>query len=156
MSIHGLNISPPAGFDVSEVMVTLRGPSVQALHEPRARQSQHPIRANLIVHRRTLPSSASLDLLCGEACAELLSSVDQLTNLETGGFTFSDGADGRVIQFDFSAGPAATVRQFQVLRLDGDTFSTLTLTVNRSTLTDELRDHYFASLQTLGSPGDRP
>lgn len=150
--LHDLQFTPPADFAVSEVMVTLRGPNVDTLQDPRILQPQRAVRPNLIVHRRILSGAATLDLLCGEMCAELLSSIDQLQNLQTDAFTFADGADGRVIQFDFSAGRAASVRQYQVLRLDQLVFTTLTLTVSKNTLTDAVKDRYFAALASLGTP----
>ena len=150
--IHGLPFSPPPDFGIAEIMVTLRGPSVAGLKDPRALQPQRAIRPNLIVHQRALPAESTLDLLCGEMCAELLTSIEQLENLQTAPFPFADGADGRLVQFDFAAAKAMTVRQFQALRLDGNIFTTLTLTVSTTTLTDEVRDRLLASLASMGTP----
>lgn len=148
---HGLAFSPPNGFEVSEVMVTLRGPDVSALREPRAMQPQFPIRPNLIVHRRPSPEGATLEMLTAEMCAELLTTIDGLQDLNTEALKFSDGEDGGLVTFNFPAGKAMTVRQFQAVRIDGAQLSTMTLTVESSTLNDAAWAGYQATLASLGA-----
>jgi hypothetical protein len=147
---HGLTFAPPPGFETSEVMVSMRGPDVSALKEPRAVQSQFPIRPNLIVHRRPAPKDASLEMLAGEMCAELLTTIDGLKDLNTEPITFSDGAEGSLVSFDFPAGKAMTVRQFQAIRLAGEELWTMTLTVDSATLNDASWAPYKATLTSLG------
>jgi hypothetical protein len=148
---HGLPFEPPTNFDVSEVMVTLRGPDTAALREGRALQPQFPVRPNLIVHRRPAPAGAELDLLTAEMCAELLTTIDGLRDLKTDEVTLRDETPGRMVSFDFPAGKAMTVRQFQVVRLDADTLWTMTLTVDSAILTDELWASYEQTLLSLGA-----
>lgn len=150
---HGLSYEAPAGFEPVEVMVTLKGPPVDDLKDPRALQKQFPIRPNLILHRRGVQPGASVDMLCGEICAELVSSISGLSNLLTGPFSFADGAEGMLVSFDFPAGKAATVRQFQAMRLDGETFTTATLTVDASTWTDARQEQLFGSIASIAAPG---
>jgi hypothetical protein len=147
---HGLSFEPPAEFDVSEVMITLRGPDTSALKEARALQPQFPIRPNLIVHRRPAPEGGELDLLAAEMCAELLTTVEGIKDLKTEEVTLKDDAPGRLVSFDFPAGKAMTVRQFQLLRLDADALWTMTLTLDSASLTDELWASYEGSLLSLG------
>lgn len=149
--VHGLNFAPPKDFDVSEVMVTLRGPDTSALREARALQPQFPIRPNLIVHRRPAPDGAELDLLTAEMCAELLTTVDGIKDLKTDELTLADGAAGRLVSFDFPAGKAMTVRQFQAVRLDDAALWTMTLTLDSASLTDELWSAYETALKSLGA-----
>ena len=150
---HGLTYDAPAGFEPVEVMVTLKGPAVDDLKDPRALQKQYPIRPNLILHRREVRPGATVDMLCGEVCAELVSSISGLSNLLTGPFEFSDKSEGMLVTFDFPAGKAATVRQFQAMRLDGDSFTTATLTVDASTWSDAREEQLFGSIASIGAPG---
>lgn len=150
-SVHGLPFAPPEGWAVTEVMVQLKGPPVDELKDPRMMQSQYPLRPNLIVHRRQIPTGADLDMVAAEICAELVHSIEGMRDLSTNELAFADGHAGRVVQFDFPAGKAATVRQFQALRLDDDVLTTLTLTVDATTLNDERKDSYFQSLASAGS-----
>lgn len=151
-SVHGLPFQPPADWSVTEVMVQMKGPPVDDLKDPRMMQSQYPLRPNLIVHRRQLPGGADVDMICAEICAELVHSIEGMRDLSTEALTFVDGQEGRVVQFDFPAGKAATVRQFQALRLDDSVLTTLTLTVDATTLNDERKAAYFKSLASAGAP----
>lgn len=146
MAIHELPFEAPAGFEVSEVMLTLKGPAVDDLVDPRMLQKQRAIRPNLIVHRRPIADAATLDLVVAEMCAELLTSIPSLQDLKTTPFTFADGAKGSVVQFDFAAGKAAAVRQFQAVRVDAGALVTLTLTVDHTTLNDATLARYMQSL----------
>lgn len=152
---HGLSYDAPAGFEPVEVMVTLKGPATDDLKDPRAMQSQFPIRPNLILHRREVRPGATVDMLCGELCAELVSAIDGMKNLATGAFAFADDAAGMLVSFDFPAGKAATVRQFQAMRLDGDVFTTATLTVDASTLTDDKKERFFDAIGSIAAPEPR-
>jgi hypothetical protein len=150
-NVNGLSFDPPAGFDVSEVMVTLRGPDTSALKESRALQPQFPVRPNLIVHRRARPEGAELDVLAAELCAELLTTIDGLKDLKTEEVTLADDVAGRLVSFDFPAGKAMTVRQFQVVRLDDQALWTMTLTIDSAVLTDDVWAAYERSLLSLGT-----
>lgn len=149
--VHGLPFVPPEGFLVSEVMVSLKAAPRTDLKDPRVLQPQHSIRPNLIVHRREIPAGANVDMVCGEICAELVNSIEGMKNLATERFSFLDGASGRVVSFDFPAGKAATVRQYQALRLDDCVLTTLTLTVDATTLTHDVKERYLTSLASAGS-----
>lgn len=151
--IHGLKLDLLPDFSVDEVMVSMRGPSVQDLKDPRMLQKQLPVRPSLIVHRRIVGTAAALDMLVGEICAELIGSIQGMENLRTEPFAFDDGAAGTLIVFDFPVS-MARVRQFQVARLDGGALTTLTLTVDAVTLTDKLRETYFKALASTRAPSN--
>lgn len=148
--ILGLRFDVPAGFQTDEVMLTLKGPEVD-LKDPRMMQKQQPVRANLIIHRRSVGGSPALDMLCGEICAELISGVEGIQNLKTDTFQFADGTAGRQVSFDFAVKHGA-VRQFQVMRLDGAMFTTLTLTVDPSHLNERTQEAYFKALASVAAP----
>lgn len=143
-----LPFSPPNGFDLGEVMFSFRGPEVSDLKDPRAMQTQTAVRPNLIAHKRPA-SGADIEMLTAEMCAELLTSIDNIEDLATDGLTFSDGNEGRLVSFTFPAGKVMRVRQYQALRLDGETLTTLTLTVDGATLTDGRLETYMSSMKSL-------
>lgn len=133
-------------------MLSLRGPAVGDLKDPRMLQKQSPVRPSLIVHRRVVGTEASLDLLCGEVCAELVNSVEGMQDLRTEAFPFEDGVKGSLVVFDFSVKHGAHVRQFQALRLDGPVLTSLTLTVDAVTLNDKAKENYFKALASTRAP----
>lgn len=149
--IHGLTLNLPEGFSADEVMVTLKGPPASHLKDPRMLQKQHPVRPNLIIHRRLINGEADVELLCGEICAELVSAIDGMQNLSTKSFAFADGAQGMLVSFDFPV-KQATVQQHQALRLDGAVFTTLTLTVDASTFNDKSKEDYFSTMKSVQPP----
>ena len=131
-------------------MFSFRGPEVSDLKDPRAMQTQTAVRPNLIAHKR--PSQgADIEMLTAEMCAELLTSIENIEDLATDGLTFADGNEGRLVSFTFPAGKVMRVRQYQALRLDGETLTSLTLTVDGATLTDALLETYISSLKSLAS-----
>jgi hypothetical protein len=144
--LNGLRFDPPGDFQPDEAILSLSAP-MPALKAPLAVQKQLLVRPNLIVHRRLVSASASVPMLCGEICAELAAAMPTMENLATAEISFKDGARGMLVSFDFAAGAAnAKVRQFQALRLDGPLFSTLTLSVDATTLNDELTKHWLSVL----------
>ncbi|MBI5498433.1 MAG: hypothetical protein HY904_25755 [Deltaproteobacteria bacterium] len=155
---QGIQFNPPPEFGVDEVMLTLKGAPVAGLKDPRMLQKQTPVRPNLIIHRRVVGSAATVEMLCGEVCAELVSAVDGIKGLGTQAFAFDDGGRGMLVVFDFPAGTLATVRQFQALRLDAGVLTSLTLTVDSTTLNDTLRELYLRSLASMKppAPASRP
>ncbi len=145
-----LPFDAPPQFELSEVMVSFRGPDTAGLKEPRAMQRQFPIRPNLIMHRRPAPD-ANLEMLTAEMCAELLTTIDGIKDLSTEALTFADGAEGSLVSFDFPAGKAMTVRQYQAVRVDEGQLSTLTLTLDSSTLNETSWATYQKTLASLGA-----
>ena len=105
---------------------------------------QLTVRPNLMVHRR--PAKGTVELLCGEICAELVSSIPGMESLVTGHFKFADGVQGMLVSFDFPAGGDARVRQLQAMRLDVEQLTTLTLSIDATTLNDASYQRYLASL----------
>lgn len=149
MLFDGLELQPPADFQVEESMLTLRAPP--GVSEPRMLQKQIPVRANLIVHRRRVGANATLALLAGEVTAELASTVIGLRNLTTEPIKFDDDRDGVIVAFEFPLRDVAGVRQFHALRLDGEIFTDVTLTVDGTTLNDAAKQKWLAVLTSAAA-----
>jgi len=135
---QGLTFETPDDYGFDEAMLTLRSTAADELKEPMMLQKQWPVRSNLIIHRRVVHEDATLELLAGEICAELVSSVAGMENLAMERFPFADGAEGMIIAFDFALTKKvnAAVRQYQALRLDDQRLTSLTLTVDRNKMTE--------------------
>ena len=140
MRFHGLSFEPPAELVAEEALLTLRAPPGPS--DPRLLQKQIPVRANLIVHRRRVGAEATLALLSAEVSAELASTVVGLRGLASEELTFADGVRGVIVSFEFPMREVASARQFHALRLDGDTFTDLTLTVDGLTLNDATKNKW--------------
>ena len=148
-TIHGITFEPPPEFVTEEVMMSMRAPPQPDLKVPLATQRQLAVRPNLIVHRKTVSPDATLELLTGEICAELMTSIGEMQNLTTERFAFDDGTPGIIIAFDFIAPQLATIRQFQAVRLDrGGSLTTLTLTVDLSKLNEAAKLTYLKCLSS--------
>jgi hypothetical protein len=144
MHVHaGLRLDPPADFVVDQTMISFRAPP-PVVGDPRVLQKQTAIRPSLIVHRRDVGLLAPLEILAGEVTAELVSSVAGLSGLSSETFTFADGAVGIIISFDFAAAEVGTARQYHALRKDDAVLTTLTLTLDKLTLTEETRSRWLA------------
>lgn len=138
MQIHSVTFDPPEGFTPEETMVSLRQEG-----------SAHP-GPSLIVHSKKARTGAGLEVLTGEAVAELSQSVPGLTQLTQGKITFDDGAVGVLLGYDIPAtSPANVLRQYHVLRLDNGRVTALTLTVPSAGLDDAATDRYLKSLISL-------
>lgn len=138
-SFQGISVETPDDYGFDEAMLTLRSSAADELDEPMLTlKKKFPVRSNLIIHRRMVHEEATLEMLSGEICAELVSSVAGMENLAMERFTFADEADGMMIAFDFAlAKVKAEVRQYQALRLDDQCLTSLTLTVDRNKMTKQ-------------------
>lgn len=149
----GMQFDPPESFQLVETMLSLRAPARQELADPRLVQGitkkQTIVQPNLIVHRRKAKSGADLESLVGEACAEFVRSLVRLENMDKQDFAFNDENPGFLVMFDFPTKESQTLRQYHAFRLDGDKFTTLTLTVDGATLTDDIEETYLDSLASL-------
>jgi hypothetical protein len=147
MQIAGLTIDVPADLTPDQAMLSLRAPS-PARPDPRVLQKQTSIRTSFIVHRRDVGAAAELGVLAGEVMAEFATSIAGLSALTTESLSFIDGAPGIIVSFDFGAVEVGTARQFHALRKDGSVLSTLTLTVDKLTLNEEKKAHWFSVLSS--------
>jgi hypothetical protein len=149
MLFSGLSLDLPAGFAADEAMLSLRAPTpAKSLVAPVA-QKQTPIRPSLIVHRRLVGPDVPLEMLAGEVCAELASSIVGLTQMATESFAFKDGAPGFLVGFDFPAAEVGTARQYHALRKDGALLTTATLTLDALTLTPAAKATWLATLASI-------
>lgn len=140
-TLRGLTFDTPQGFEPDEAVLSFRAP-MPALSTPLAMNKTLTVRPNLIVHRRVVADGASIEMLTGEICAELANAMSSMENMATAEMKFKDGAHGMLVSFDFAANEHAKVRQFQALRLDGSLFTTLTLSVDATTLNDATMKHW--------------
>ncbi len=149
----GMQFAPPESFQLVETMLSLRAPVREELADPRLVQGiinkQTTVQPNLIVHRRNTKPDADLEALVGEACAEFVRSLVRLENMDKQDFAFNDDHPGFLVMFDFPTRESQTLRQYHAFRLDGDKFTTLTLTVDGATITDDLEETYLDSLASL-------
>ncbi|MCC6808100.1 MAG: DcrB-related protein [Deltaproteobacteria bacterium] len=140
-TLRGLRFDAPNDFSPDEAILSLRAP-MPDLKTPLAMNRALTVRPNLIVHRRMVADGTSVEMICGEVCAELASAIPSMENMATARMKFKDGAVGMLVSFDFAATEHAKVRQFQALRLDASLLTTMTLSVDATTLTDELTKHW--------------
>jgi hypothetical protein len=148
-NLAGLAFDPPAEFLPDEQLVSFRAPPPD-LKSPMLLNKQLTVRPNLMVHRR--PAGGSIEMICGEICAELVSAIPGMDNLVTGHFAFADGVQGMLLSFDFPANDAR-VRQFLAMRIDNGMLTTLTLSVDGATLNEAAQKRYLGSLASARAEG---
>lgn len=151
---QSLQFELPDNFSSDEVILSFRAPA-PTLNTKLTLNKQLAVRSNLLVHRRMLDSETTIEMVCGEVCAELVSSIPSLENLASSRFEFADGAQGMLVLFDFAAGDQARVRQYQAMRLDGVSLSTLTLSVDGTTL-DQAQHNQYLNLLSRAVQAKRP
>jgi hypothetical protein len=153
MPVHaGLHLALPPEFTIDQTMVSFRAPPPTA-GDPRVLQKQTPIRPSLIVHRRDV-GDVALEILAGEITAELVQSVGGLSGLTTEALSYDDGDLGIIISFDFAAPEIGTARQYHVVRKDGPILTTLTLTIDKLTLTDSAKTRWLAFFAAVARDGN--
>lgn len=144
LDVGSIHFAMPQDFAADEVMMSFRAPP-PALKTPLLLNKQITVRPNLIVHRRPIDPQTSVELVCGEICAELASSIPDLQNLATSRLQFADQVIGMLVIFDYSARDAS-VRQYQAIRVDGGMLTTLSLTIDGLSLDQETHAHYVSVL----------
>lgn len=149
----GVQIDTPPDFEIEQAMISFRGPAPTPI-EARALQRQTVIRPSLIVNRRDVGPDATLGILAGEVTAELVSTIDGLSALATEAFSYADGEPGVIVSFDFAAPGVGTARQYHAVRLDGRILTTVTLTIDKLTLTEPIKAKWLALLSSVVRAGD--
>jgi hypothetical protein len=149
----GLQFDLPPDFGVDQVMISLRGAPATA-PDPRVLQKQTPIRPSLIINRRHVGNTASLEVLAGEVTAELVTSVPGLSELATEEMAFNDGAPGIIVSFSFALEELGTARQLHALRKDGNVLTTLTLTIDKLSLNDAGKQRWFNLIASTVKDGE--
>lgn len=151
---QSLNFQPPPGFIAEEMMLSWRLPPDKALSEPRVLNRQVPPAASLIVHVRPSCGAPTTEAVTGQLLAELIQSVPGLESPETSRFVFSDGTEGAMLIFEFTAGSHVRLKQRHVVRLDGETATVATLTIPAETSTEK-EGEYLRAIGTIAPRGDR-
>ena len=144
-AVEGISFEPPPGLEREEVMASFRVPAKAGLRDARV---EHPIRPNLVVHRRPAKPGSDLAAVVASVREQLVKSLLGMSPIESADITFADGAKGVLLAFSFPAPQGLSCAQLQALRLDGGTVTSLTMTTEESHLTPGDRDAY---LKALGS-----
>ena len=123
LTVHGFTIDPPSDFQLEAMTVGLRqqatpgGPTT-----------------SLIIQSKPARSGATLAELATETEAELTQSLSGMKNLARFEMTFADGGEGAVISYDWT-NAGVEMRQYFVLRLNGDRLCSLAITAIRDAVT---------------------
>jgi hypothetical protein len=135
--LASLRVTPPEGFLEEEVVTTWRAPLKPALKAGLAMNFQAPVRPNLIATQRAVKADASLADLMSKVCADIIRHIEGLSDIETTEFQFTDGATGVLLKYTMPVHGKFSVYQLQAGRLDGQTFTTLTISTEASRLTED-------------------
>ncbi|HEY8208680.1 MAG TPA: hypothetical protein VIG99_14420 [Myxococcaceae bacterium] len=136
----GLQIDPPAGFNIEESMFALLAP------ESAPKNGKPPVRDNLVVRRRQVRPDSDLTEHAGQMVAELMKSIPSMDGLDTSPFDFSDGTKGLIVGYRFVSMGKVVLRQYHAIRRDGEVLTTLTITVDDERIDLPTRDQYFRAL----------
>jgi hypothetical protein len=142
-SIDGVVFDAPAEFVREETMVSLRVPASGGAKDPRI---EHPVRPNLVVHRRPAAAGSDLARIAASTGADLARSLPGLSPIESVDLIFADGVKGLLLAYSFPAPKGLRVCQLQALRLDGGMVTSLTVSTEQALLTDAVRVAYVRAL----------
>jgi hypothetical protein len=143
-----MSFDPPLGFATEEQVVALKLDAPAELRDPRALHKTTVVRPSLIIHAKKPPEGATIERLFGDMLTELTQSVANMDGLSTGTFMFKDGATGFVAAFNFRASASLMLRQFHVLRLDGERMTAATLTVGAEA-TESSQNEYLKAVASI-------
>jgi hypothetical protein len=150
-SLSKLVIDPPAGFLPEEVSASWRVAAPEgSLKEARAPgMTQLVVRPNLIVQRRKVDLPTDVGALVGGVCADLVRHIAGISTIDTDEFTFADGNVGLIIKYTMPGFKEFKLAQMQAARLDGDVFTTVTLSTELSRLNPATVELYVKSLASV-------
>lgn len=137
MAISQLTVTPPSDFLEEEIVTTWRAPLKKDLKAGPIMQFQAPVRPNLIATQRQVKATATLAELMSKVCADMMRHIEGLDDIETTEFEFTDGTAGLLLKYTMPVHGKFTVYQLQAGRLDGTTFTTLTISTEASRLTED-------------------
>ncbi|MEQ8277610.1 MAG: hypothetical protein RMA76_35500 [Deltaproteobacteria bacterium] len=149
-----LEITPPDGFIEEEIVTTWRAPLEKNLKAGLAMQFQAPVRPNLIATQRRVSNDTSLPELMSKVAADLLRHIEGLKLTDPIEFSFADGQTGLLLDYAMPVHGKFTVVQLQAGRLDGDVFTTLTISTEASRLDDDAKKHYLQMIAAAKVPAE--
>lgn len=149
-----LEITPPEDFVEEEIVTTWRAPLRADLKAGMALQFQAPVRPNLIATQRRVKAGGSIAELMSKVCADLLRHIEGLKMNEPIEFEFEDGQTGLLLEYSMPVHGKFTVVQMQAGRLDGDVFTTLTLSTEASRLDDAIKAGYLRTIAAARVPAE--
>lgn len=149
-----LEITPPDDFVEEEIVTTWRAPLKTDLKAGMALQFQAPVRPNLIATQRRVKPDGSLAELMSKVCADLLRHIEGLKMSEPIEFEFEDGQAGLLLDYSMPVHGKFTIVQLQAGRLDGDVFTTLTISTEASRLDDAIKASYLRTIAAARVPAE--
>lgn len=139
MNLDGFSFQPPAGFRTEEQTIAMRLPF--------ANQGLGPSPSLIVQTRLTRPGATVKDL-AAQTFTELASNVPKMKQASQAEFAFNDGGLGMVLAYSFPT-QTGELRQYFVLRLQGDRLCTITLTVPTSALTESSAKSYLNAIASV-------
>ena len=137
ITVDGFAIDPPPDFKTEEMTIGLRQ------QVPPGGSS-----ASLIVQSKKARPGATLEELATETVVELTQSLGGMKNLTRSEVTFADGGAGAVLAYDWATA-SGDLRQYFVLRLNGERVCSLTLTARRDGVTPESAGPLMKTISSL-------
>lgn len=150
-SLSKLVLDPPVGFLPEEVSASWRMAAPEgALKEARAPgMTQLVVRPNLILQRRKVELPTNVSALVAGVCADLVRHISGISTIDSDEFAFKDGCVGLLIKYTMPGFKEFKLAQMQAARLDGDVFTTVTLSTELSRLNPATIELYLQSLASL-------
>lgn len=135
ISIEGFSMQKPQELALQDVTQAFRvpvdGPSI-----------------GLVVQSKLARAGATLEVLAGEALAELAVSLPSVKNATKSPMTFDDGGVGVVLSF-WMPSKVGELRQYYVMRLDNGRLCTVSLTIPKPALTEGNAQRYMEMISSL-------
>jgi hypothetical protein len=136
LEIAGFSFDAPDAFRTEEMTVALRGPL------------SHEAGPSIIVQSRKARLGASLEELAAETIAELAQSVAGMKNLSRTALDFADGGKGILLGYDLQTS-AGRLRQYFVMRLNGDRLCSMTVSAPYEGLNDTVAAQLMKSIASI-------
>jgi len=151
VSLTRVTLEPPVGFLAEEATLSWRVAAPEGtLKEARAPgMTQLVVRPNLIVQRRKVALPTDVGSLVAGVCADLVRHVVGISTIDTDEFAFADGAVGLLLKYTMPGFKEFKLAQMQAARLDGDVFTTVTLSTELTRLNAPTVEEYLKSLASV-------
>lgn len=140
-----VRVALPPSFVQEETTVVWAPRADTALSDPRMLQTQVTSRPSLVTQTRRVARNATLGRLAAEICVDLRATIP-MQSIVARDVAFADGTPGVLLELVLALDGPFEVAQLQLIRLDGELLTTLTYSIERSSLTTALRDETLHSL----------
>jgi hypothetical protein len=126
LHVDGFAIDPPPDFRTEEMTIGLRQAALPGM-------TSSP---SLIIQSKRARQGATLEQIATETLVELGQTLRGMKNVTRSELIFADGGSGAVLSYDWTTA-TGDMRQYFVLRLNGDRVCSVTLTARRDSVTAE-------------------